>query len=352
MKYLVHGLAALTLLAGGPSRARAGYLITDLGAEFAYGLNDAGQVVGSSGARAYVYSGGKLTFLGASNGEAYGINASGQVVGWEAAQGFKNPFLYGGGSLNLLSAVGPGVAYGINDAGQVVGTSTTYQAFLYSNGQVTGLGALAGPNRSEARGINASGQVAGWLTASDGAMHAFLYSGGKMQDLGTLPGGGWSQGYAINASGQVVGVAGAPDAVSHAFLYSGGKMIDLGALAGPASQANGINDAGQVVGWSTRYRAFLYADGKMIDLNNLLPAGSGWTLLAAQAINNNGQIVGYGTNAAGSRDGFLLTPVSTPEPSALALLALGGAGLLGSAWRRAATAARCRSAPGRARRPG
>ena len=44
--------------------------------------------------------------------------------------------------------------------------------------------------------------------------------------------------------------------------YSGGVMTDLGTLGGATSQANGINDNGQIVGYSTtasgQIHAFFY----------------------------------------------------------------------------------------------
>jgi probable HAF family extracellular repeat protein len=45
----------------------------------------------------------------------------------------------------------------------------------------------------------------------------------------------------------------------------------------------------------------------MLDLNNLIPANSGWLLQIANAINDQGQIVGQGT-LNGQTEAFLLTP--------------------------------------------
>jgi probable HAF family extracellular repeat protein len=146
-------------------------------------------------------------------------------------------------------------------------------------------------------------------------IHAFRYSGGQMHDLGTLDGGTESTAYGINDSGQVVGQAWTSTG-RRAFLYSGGQMRDLGTLdGGRTSVANDINNSGQVVGWSTKSTAesnaypFLYSGGQMHDLNSLLPAGSGWQLYSAEAINSSGQIVGRGgyPGATGQR-AFLLTP--------------------------------------------
>jgi hypothetical protein len=49
--------------------------------------------------------------------------------------------------------------------------------------------------------------------------------------------------------------------------------------------------------------------GGMKDLNSLIPANSGWTLINANAINNVGQITGYGQKGAYNH-AFLLTPVN------------------------------------------
>jgi probable HAF family extracellular repeat protein len=114
-------------------------------------------------------------------------------------------------------------------------------------------------------------------------------------------------------------------------------LQDLGTLSSftSASEAECINDSGQVVGYSENSaglaHAFLYSDGSMRDLNNLI-GSSQWDLESANGINDLGQICGYGVNPSGQTDAFLLT--ATPEPSTITLLAASGVSLLGYGLRR------------------
>ena len=114
-------------------------------------------------------------------------------------------------------------------------------------------------------------------------------------NLGTLPGGTISIANGINNSGQVVGYSGSSNG-PRAFLYSNGIMTDLGTLpGGTVSNATAINDSGQVVGNSdgsnSTIRAFLYSNGTMTDLNPLF--GNGFPASStATGINNSGQVVG------------------------------------------------------------
>jgi probable HAF family extracellular repeat protein len=192
-------------------------------------------------------------------------------------------------------------------------------AHAYCN--IIDLGTLGG-TYNEATGINASGQVAGDSSNGNAVSHAFLYSGSKMIDLGTL-GGQNSYACGINDSGQNFGDSSTTgDAAWHAFLYSGSTMTDLGTLGGTYSYAWGINASGQVVGDSDGH-AFLYSGSTMTDLNTLIDPASGWTLRAAEGINDAGQIVGCGY-INGQTHAFLL---DTPEPTTLLLLGLGGLAL-------------------------
>jgi probable HAF family extracellular repeat protein len=265
----------------------------------------------------------KVQDLGTLEGlsTARGINNADKVVGGSSTSDESgHAFLYSGGVMRDLGTLGGSQSFAsdINSTDKVVGSSNTNdfnqpeRAFLYSGGVMRDLGTLGG-SQSRAIGINDADKVVGSSDTSDAAVHAFLYSGGVMRDLGTL-GGSRSAANGINNTDKVVGFSlMSDDAAGHAFLYSGGVMRDLGTLGGSDSNAFDISDADKVVGISSTsdaftYHAFLYSDGVMRDLNSLIPANSGWTLTSAEAINGNGNIVGYGYNPDGQQHAFLLTP--------------------------------------------
>jgi probable HAF family extracellular repeat protein len=140
-------------------------------------------------------------------------------------------------------------------------------------------------------------------------------------DLGTLPGGESSQANDINNRGQVVGaslVAGG----FRAFLWDGGEMTELPPLPGdPGAVATGINDRGLIAGSSGGvngiWRAVLWDDGTPTDLGRLPGAIS----CTAQAVNNRGQVVGACDLLSGGQGGFLwedggMTPLAALAGSA------------------------------------
>jgi len=67
-----------------------------------------------------------------------------------------------------------------------------------------------------------------------------------MTDLGTL--GSYSRAQGINDRGQVVGFSTTPSGYEHAFIWEKGQMTDLGALYSYKSLAHRINNLGQFVG--------------------------------------------------------------------------------------------------------
>jgi probable HAF family extracellular repeat protein len=345
--------------------AAASYNIADLGTlggtfSQAFSINASGQVTGwastTGGERhAFLYDGlmHDLGTLGGYSDEAsagYGINASGQVAGQDDSGGafLWTPMTPNGASGTMVGlAGGESNAQGINASGQVAGyfLATGFHAthaYLWTpttsngaSGTLHDLGTLGGTN-SYGGQINASGQITGFSNTAGGQRDAFLWTPttpngaiGTMIDLGTL-GGTYSQGFGINASGQVAGVSFTTGGKFHAFLYDG-TLHDLGTLGGNESNAQGINSSGQVTGWASTTgdvtnHAILYdlAQG-MVDLNSLISPLSGWELTNGIAINDAGQITGFGT-LDGETHAFLLTP-TVPEPSSLVLAGLGFATL-------------------------
>ncbi len=279
--------------------------------------------IGQESLHAFLYDGGTMTDLGTVAGDphssAFGINDNGNIVGPSFTLGELNNHAvrWIGG---VPATLGDFLPRDINAAGMIVGVQNVDvsgvgvvgRAVSY-NGTLVQLGTLGGDS-SEALAVNNAGWIVGASApAHDDPPHAFVAIAGTLHDLGTL-GGDTSIARDINDNGQVVGVARNGAGQLHAFLYqldAGGNVTsrtDLGELGGGYSTANAINNAGQVVGVSDA-RAFLWEQGAMMDLNTLLPPGSAWTLTRADGINDAGQIVGQGW-INGQRHAFLLTPAT------------------------------------------
>ncbi|MFM7243323.1 MAG: hypothetical protein ACKO40_03995 [Planctomycetaceae bacterium] len=243
--------------------------------------------------------------------------------------------------LGTLSGGAYSEAFGVNASGRVTGYSANAagvdRAFVWTSGTMTDLGALvqSGISKPWSYGyaINATGQVAG-VAYDDTFANSFawFYTGTSVRGLGSL-GGGNAEAVALNDSGQIVGFSTNGAGNDRAFITTGSTtMRDLGTLGGGSSFATGINNAGQVVGGSfvdpldSIYRAFVTVSGTMRDLNSFVDtSGQGWVLEEANGINNAGQIVGVAF-AGGTARGFLVSP-SSPLTWSISGTQPGGAGI-------------------------
>ena len=351
------------------------YRLTELlpvtkGGTYAFDINDQGYSVGQSpiisntsgaqiGTEAVLWdpqgqplSLGQLASPDPKRGIAYGINELNQIVGysrvdsdissfaeegfyWDAQSGMVALGDFAGGSHNAD-------AQAINDLGRIVGASegggpdgnrSINEAYYvdHPGTKVSILRDDAGLARSSsfAADVNQAGLVvgSGWSSnyVSNGRV-AYLWNPEQrsVEYLGAIPGAHVvSYGYGINDLTQVVGMSDSPDAdvyAYEAFLWERvGGMRGLGDLAGGTfdSVAYDINNNSEVVGASESglgKEAFIWrSDYGMLALRSMLDeSGAGWTLNRANAINNQGQIVGSGRNAQGQYRAFLLTPTTGP----------------------------------------
>ena len=333
----VAGLCLVSLLACAALSAAQTYTITDIGVlkgdneSSGFWINNLGEVVGCSDtATPENYPG---TLWGATVSGAIGINDNGAIVGYSNVKGQAPTNFVAvlwpatGGIVNLgkISGGSSSAAFEINSSGVITGdsflSSGIVNATSWRDNKIKNLGALPKAIFTAGLDINDNGSIVGESVFSYGppfTSHGFVWTGSSMRDLGTLPGGVTSMANAINSSGVIVGQS---DGTStgghwHAVMWDTSfKIHNLGVIpGGNYSIAFAVNDSNVVVGYgnlsNNAAHAMIWTSSSgMKDLNSLIPAGSGWVLINANAINNVGQIPGYGTKG-GHNHAFLLTPTN------------------------------------------
>jgi probable HAF family extracellular repeat protein len=241
---------------------------------------------------------------------------------YDAARGVVlTPGLPGGAAYGFPA----GVASGGRATGSAAGHAViwTWAATL----EVMDLGDLPGGSvATMGHAINTSGHVAGYGSSSEGN-RAFLWTPASgFVNLGVLPGFTFASiANDINDADAVVGSVQASPSLTHGFLWTAADgMRDLGELPGGQefADARAINERNQVVGYSTTAaplganpgRAVLWQNSAIYDLNQLIdpadPLAGTVLLTQANGINDRGQIVGIGTSVIEERGvAFLLSPV-------------------------------------------
>src|SRR5262249_7839271 len=121
----------------------------------------------------------QLDVPGATSTVAYGINNAGQIVGYYIiGSGEAHGFLLSDGKYTSIDVPGASATYafGINSAGQIVGeywNNTGQHGFLLSQGKYTQLD-VPGSLRTSATGIDRIGQIVGWYIAPGGKIYGFV----------------------------------------------------------------------------------------------------------------------------------------------------------------------------------
>lgn len=162
---------------------------------------------------------------------------------------------------------------------------------------------------TSASGINVWGTIVGRYVDSSGRGGlGFVFSRGQFTTL-RAPGAGTTTAHGINDRGDVVGysyIAGSP----HGFLYRNGTFSTIDFPQDSISNfAHGINDAGDIVGTfrdtSLNYHGFLLKQGQYTKFDYPGAEGIGGDgrgiIASGPAINNVGDIVGtyFGTDHIG-----------------------------------------------------
>jgi probable HAF family extracellular repeat protein len=146
----------------------------------------------------------------------------------------------------------------------------------------------------------------------------FLYTNGIYSAISD-PLGIHTEALGINNSGQIVGFYQSSDLVPHGFVYSNGTYttLDVPVPGTRFTEATGINDAGQIVG--------VYVVGNA-SFGFLYTNGSYTTIQPAYGINNAGQIVGTYNNSGFVYSNGTYTTLNVPGSDATSATGINDSG--------------------------
>ena len=328
-------LAACGLALGLVPTARAAS-VTDLGNVLPLAINASGQVLYNFGPGPAVWSGGSVKHLdplplaqgsSSTSATAAGLNAAGTVVGTNCqSYQFSNPcqiVTWPGGATTPT-------ALPLNDPREDA-NSVAQGLAIDDRGDIGGLVAFGSGGSTQHYGVYAPRGTGAQLLSDQHAVIAV--QGTADLALGVFDRVGPVQLSGPDVAGpadtMICDAAGmAPDGAfvgygkANSACTSGNtgpvlqlpggqpQPLALGGAAPAAATVRGLNSAHTVVGGlrtgpSTVVATMWPPGGAPVDLNTLLPAGSGWKLQTATAINDGGDIVGFGTLNGAAR-GFVL----------------------------------------------
>jgi uncharacterized membrane protein len=266
-----------------------------------------------------------IDFPGATSTYALGINDYGAIVGFYLTpDDVLHGFLLTAETFSMIDFPGAprSVANGINNSGQIVGTyytaphcgncyGVTYP-FLLTGGVYSTLPEVPGsmPGTTAAIGINRTGEIVGFFTHPCFCNQGGFSLNNSVFALINDPHFPTSVARGINDSGQIVGFSQAIWGASPfvGFLWNGGvftTISDPNVAPGESTAPFGINNKGDIAGmyYNGQYHGYLLSGGSYITVD--YPGANG---TIAGGVNSVRQIVGQFLDSYGAWHGFLATP--------------------------------------------
>ena len=264
---------------------------------------------------------------------ASGINDDGHIVGaYDDAPGHRHGFLLAAGIFTTIDVPDDGIsndvcglgastsANGINNHGDVVGGYSDggcpFGFLLPRGGTFSTIDVGGNVITQSAEGINNSGFIVGFFVRPAFGFYGFLLT--TFFDTFQIPPGPVTQARGINDRGQIVGWYQDANQKSHGFLRSEDTFTTLDVPGSSSTSAYGINNHGQIVGDYTVSGDPNAAHGFLLQENAFtmidVPDSSGTVV---NGINNSSQIVGEYKDADQRWHCFFATP--TPEQITVAV---------------------------------
>ena len=227
----------------------------------AFGIDSAGNIVGtyqdsSGGLHGFLLSSGSYTSIeypGSSTTWVYGLNDFGQIVGFSGTSNVVG-FIYNVAAQTFATITYPG-AYAtlptaINNMGKVAGTyftSNNGEGFEFVSSKYKEI-IFPGVSSTVPGGITDSGEVVGHDVLTQGGYGNFAFASGKGKNLvihaydATVLG--------VNNGGTaLVGYYSTPTGLTFGFVSQGRTFTKLDFRGSTVTIAQGINFAGEVVGY-------------------------------------------------------------------------------------------------------
>lgn len=199
------------------------------GLAYAWEVNASGLISGSANdtpskmnyAWGVYWEDGLINDIGSGQGGnwtvAYGLNDAGVIVGYSLASDGRNiPFYWNNGSFTELPYLGQGFglqkAYDINNNGDIVGASRddsgAIHPVMWKDGELVDYGIFPGNINggwAEILAVNENGEGVGWGWGLDGRKHALLFKDGDITQLAEPQDAYTTIAFDINDAGQIVG---------------------------------------------------------------------------------------------------------------------------------------------------